>query len=641
MGAYDNPAMIRDRSAEIYSQIGGIVGTTIGGAVKEADKIKYDAATKYADEMKKYNADIAKTRAKVGLAQSGAVATTYNALLTTSPTLAEQYQTQANLDMYGVGEPGDKDYVMGSIDAETNYITGRGYSAAERKGLLENVNNTKSFMSNYLKLAAIGKGDSEEAKGISTLAWGSQYRFMGKNALESFSAQGAFDIMNNGGNFGFEVDPTKTINKITNEKGNARIQVGFSIKNDNKEFLKSDIYKKILSDNNGKLPKGMDDGKFFNFNFDKNQSELENGVIIDMGPKEDYTQQYSEDGINLIKGGKLLPKAFLDKGNKNWFSKSVTFMPGTTIKYNRQFVDQNEFTIAAEGTYEAAATKFFTPGNIDDNYWKIKNQLGIGLKGFKGDVATLIMENPDTKINFEQDGVNMAKGTYLDGKTGTEILAAKLSANDQSTIFAGLGFVTTENMTDFERTYLNEKIDGGVEEGVKYYFEGTKESLSTTGTPGGSDMRYTGNAIEKIGKEMNFGISDAPDYNTRVLSYTDNAKKNIQIFSSLLGSDTKAVGRAGAISAMEKNLIDAEKRGDFTEIKEAKESLNRVRDNKSDSMWVIKGNQKPVKATNYDPNSQISNLEALLTFGNFKEKQQQLIRSKIADLQEFEQYKIK
>jgi len=315
-------------------------------------------------------------------------------------------------------------------------------------------------------------------------------------------------------------------------------------------------------------------------------------------------------------------------------------MPGTTIKYNRQFVDQNEFTTAAEGIYEAAATKFFTPGNIDDNYWKIKNQLGIGLKGFKGDVATLIMENPDTKINFEQDGVNMAKGTYLDGKTGTEILAAKLSANDQSTIFADLGFVTTENMTDFERTYLNEKIDGGVQEGKKYYYEGTKESLSTTGTPGGSDMRYTGNAIEKIGNDMNFGKSDDPDYNTRVLSYTDNAKKNIQIFSSLLGSDTKAVGRAGAISAMEKNLIDAEKRGDFTEIKEAKESLNRVKDNKSDSMWVIKGNQKPVKATNYDPNSQISNLEALLTFGNFKEKQQQLIRSKIADLQEFEQYKI-
>ena len=92
---------------------------------------------------------------------------------------------------------------------------------------------------------------------------------------------------------------------------------------------------------------------------------------------------------------------------------------------------------------------------------------------------------------------------------------------------------------------------------------------------------------------------------------------------------------------MEKNLIDAEKRGDFTEIKEAKESLNRVKDNKSDSMWVIKGNQKPVKATNYDPNSQISNLEALLTFGNFKDqKQEELIRSKIADLQEFEQYKI-
>ena len=60
-------------------------------------------------------------------------------------------------------------------------------------------------------------------------------------------------------------------------------------------------------------------------------------------------------------------------------------------------------------------------------------------------------------------------------------------------------------------------------------------------------MRYTGNAIEKIGNDMNFGKSDDPDYNTRVLSYTDNAKKNIQIFSSLLGSDTKAVGRAGAI----------------------------------------------------------------------------------------------
>ena len=384
MGAYENPPLIRDRSAEIWAQLGDI--TPITTAITAAQKFKYDERIKYEEEVKKRNKEISAVNIKARLSQTEEVMKQYNVLKETDSSLAEQYLEEMKVSMNGRGKPGDKDYVLGTIEAETKLITDTDLNSEQQGDLTNYIISTKAYAKNNITLASANKLDADEIKKIGKGEYGNRYVYMGKNEKEQFTAQALSNAMNRNGDVGFRVDSSKTIYK--NSKGeNGEAIIDFQFAMDKNEFENTAAYKKILADGE-ELPE-LKDGQYI-FKFNGDQNKLKNGLVIDLGEAKDLQNTYEQNGIlNKDKSGNytFAPTAFIGKGKPHTGIGRLSNEPGKEEMTERTFLNMDAINNI---NFESDAAYVLGDGS-DENVLKVLN----GRYGIKLDVAREILENND------------------------------------------------------------------------------------------------------------------------------------------------------------------------------------------------------------------------------------------------------
>jgi len=162
MSAYDNPKLINDKSALAWA-----------AAAQQVTQAVVTGYQNYVD-FKIKNAEIAKKKQEVfDLAWNEASLKAYENADKTyeeledagleNSLIAKGKETQVRL-MEGVGKPGDDDYVMGSIEAQTILKTRGGLSKEERKDLSDKVSAANTNLRNLQDDAGIILSDVQDVE---------------------------------------------------------------------------------------------------------------------------------------------------------------------------------------------------------------------------------------------------------------------------------------------------------------------------------------------------------------------------------------------------------------------------------------------------------------------------------------------
>tara|TARA_R110000751_G_scaffold93764_2_gene183163 strand:- start:96 stop:2012 length:1917 start_codon:yes stop_codon:yes gene_type:complete len=505
MGAYDNPAIIRDRSAEIYGQLGAIIGTGIAGAVAAGNKIKYDAGIKYQEKVDKFNKEVAGTEARVRIKQTDAMMVEYNMLREKDVSMADQYLQNMKSLMNGVGEKGDKDYEEGTIMAETRLLTSTDLTSEQKTNLTNYVVDTRAYAKNNMTVASLVQGDLEES--LKSRVDGKRYVYSGNNPYESMAVQGAFNSMTQNGNVGFPVNADKTV--FTNKKGkngDVNIDIKFAMKKE--AFENSEAYQLILAnagidaDDNEKMarfnkilsmsdkeyagdyyvtddekilvndfrenmPKIDDDGDYI-FEFKADQNSLKNGFIIDLGEAADPMKVY--ENANVVDNqGNITKSMYLGDNDPYVFQTQSNISDkrqiGSRTFYNMDIINSADFEAQAAGVLNPM-------GDIENTPKVLINRYGINPR----EARIMIEENDVDKLSL--------------------IMKSQAEAN----LLKDTSHVLGSNLTEGEKKYLTSKGQN-IDSSQKYYFEG-KDPTLVAKAPNNklTDTQYIQNQILKRGR---------------------------------------------------------------------------------------------------------------------------------------------
>ena len=136
MGAYDNPAIIRDRSAEIYGKAVQSFGQSIGQGVMNYAQIK----SKQREETDKQNLKDQNILLEIELAYDKDYQENKNLAAKTGTPMLDSFEVSAKGLLNGV------DGSVGAKQARFELMTKKNLSKDERQGLLDIVNNYQTFM---------------------------------------------------------------------------------------------------------------------------------------------------------------------------------------------------------------------------------------------------------------------------------------------------------------------------------------------------------------------------------------------------------------------------------------------------------------------------------------------------------------
>jgi hypothetical protein len=629
MGAYDNPAIIRDRSAEIYGQLGAIIGTGIAGAVAAGNKIKYDAGIKYQEKVDKFNKEVAGTEARVRIKQTDAMMVEYNMLREKDVSMADQYLQNMKSLMNGVGEKGDKDYEEGTIMAETRLLTSTDLTSEQKTNLTNYVVDTRAYAKNNMTVASLVQGDLEES--LKSRVDGKRYVYSGNNPYESMAVQGAFNAMTQNGNVGFPVNADKTV--FTNKKGkngDVNIDIKFAMKKE--AFENSEAYQLILAnagidvDDNEKMatwnklkdddrlnkilsmsdeeyaayaekeidpeminvsnlinvlrenmPKIDDDGDYI-FEFKADQNSLKNGFIIDLGEAADPMKVY--ENANVVDNqGKINKNMFIGKDNPYVFQAESNISDKRQIGV-RKFFDINKINSA---DFDAQAAGVLNPmGDIENTPKVLINRYGI---------------NPqEARIMIEENDIDK--------------LSVIMKNQAEATLMKDSFYVTGNNLTEGEKKYL---ISNGqsIDSTQKYYFEGKDPTLVAKSTGNNlTDTQYLQNQILKRGR-----ITKGKEGTMRGnLELEDQVQKDIKYLGSF---EINAMSKSQALIGMQENMniydptqgrtINTEE--DIAQLKASKAVL------------YVEKNGEYIASTGYDPYDKFGGMLGLISkYGGYDSK---------------------
>ena len=629
MGAYDNPAIIRDRSAEIYGQLGAIIGTGIAGAVAAGNKIKYDAGIKYQEKVDKFNKEVAGTEARVRIKQTDAMMVEYNMLREKDVSMADQYLQNMKSLMNGVGEKGDKDYEEGTIMAETRLLTSTDLTSEQKTNLTNYVVDTRAYAKNNMTVASLVQGDLEES--LKSRVDGKRYVYSGNNPYESMAVQGAFNAMTQNGNVGFPVNADKTV--FTNKKGkngDVNIDIKFAMKKE--AFENSEAYQLILAnagidvDDDEKMatwnklkdddrlnkilsmsdeeyaayaekeidpeminvsnlinvlrenmPKIDDDGDYI-FEFKADQNSLKNGFIIDLGEAADPMKVY--ENANVVDNqGKINKNMFIGKDNPYVFQAESNISDKRQIGV-RKFFDINKINSA---DFDAQAAGVLNPmGDIENTPKVLINRYGI---------------NPqEARIMIEENDVDK--------------LSVIMKNQAEATLMKDSFYVTGNNLTEGEKKYL---ISNGqsIDSTQKYYFEGKDPTLVAKSTGNNlTDTQYLQNQILKRGR-----ITKGKEGTMRGnLELEDQVQKDIKYLGSF---EINAMSKSQALIGMQENMniydptqgrtINTEE--DIAQLKASKAVL------------YVEKNGEYIASTGYDPYDKFGGMLGLISkYGGYDSK---------------------
>mgnify|MGYP003631073277 CR=1 FL=1 len=629
MGAYDNPAIIRDRSAEIYGQLGAIIGTGIAGAVAAGNKIKYDAGIKYQEKVDKFNKEVAGTEARVRIKQTDAMMVEYNMLREKDVSMADQYLQNMKSLMNGVGEKGDKDYEEGTIMAETRLLTSTDLTSEQKTNLTNYVVDTRAYAKNNMTVASLVQGDLEES--LKSRVDGKRYVYSGNNPYESMAVQGAFNAMTQNGNVGFPVNADKTV--FTNKKGkngDVNIDIKFAMKKE--AFENSEAYQLILAnagidvDDDEKMatwnklkdddrlnkilsmsdeeyaayaekeidpeminvsnlinvlrenmPKIDDDGDYI-FEFKADQNSLKNGFIIDLGEAADPMKVY--ENANVVDNqGKINKNMFIGKDNPYVFQTQSNISDKRQIGV-RKFFDINKINSA---DFDAQAAGVLNPmGNIENT----------------------------PKVLINRYGIDPRKARIMIEENDVDKLSVIMKNQAEATLMKDSFYVTGNNLTEGEKKYL---ISNGqsIDSTQKYYFEGKDPTLVAKSTGNNlTDTQYLQNQILKRGR-----ITKGKEGTMRGnLELEDQVQKDIKYLGSF---EINAMSKSQALIGMQENMniydptqgrtINTEE--DIAQLKASKAVL------------YVEKNGEYIASTGYDPYDKFGGMLGLISkYGGYDSK---------------------
>ena len=627
MGAYDNPAIIRDRSAEIYGQLGAIIGTGIAGAVAAGNKIKYDAGIKYQEKVDKFNKEVAGTEARVRIKQTDAMMVEYNILREKDVSMADQYLQNMKSLMNGVGEKGDEDYEEGTIMAETRLLTSTDLTSEQKTNLTNYVVDTRAYAKNNMTVASQVQLDLEESN--KNRVDGKRYVYSGNNPYESIAVQGAFNAMTQNGNVGFPVNADKTV--FTNKKGkngDVNIDIKFAMKKEafeNSEAYQlilanagidadddvkmaawnkikdSDRHSKILSMSNEEyaafvekggditgdkdfydifrenMPKIDSDGDYI-FEFKADQNSLKNGFIIDLGEAADPMKVY--ENANVVDNqGNINKNMFIGKDNPYVFQAESNISDKRQIGV-RKFFDINKINSA---DFDAQAAGVLNPmGDIENTPKVLINRYGI---------------NPqEARIMIEENDIDK--------------LSVIMKNQAEATLMKDSFYVTGNNLTEGEKKYL---ISNGqsIDSTQKYYFEGKDPTLVAKSTGNNlTDTQYLQNQILKRGR-----ITKGKEGTMRGnLELEDQVQKDIEYLGSF---EINAMSKNKALTGMRENMNiydPAQGRTINTEADIAQLEA-------SDALLYVEKNGEYIASTGYNPYDKFGGMLGLISkYGGYDSK---------------------
>ena len=296
MGAYENPAIIRDTSGQIYGQAIASFGQSIAKGISIYGQ-KVQEANKKAQEKIERQQRIAYDIEDKAYAQANK---NYAELASKDPSLVDQFKKQTELLLRGDGEN------IGAIKAQTLLATQNDLTQEERQNYRNIVNRAQTFQISAVEGGGKILADLEDQQGILAQDIASTHAWVGSNELEKDTSMLTSYVL--GGKKADGLVGSKEL--VPGENGSMIVKVTSTV-DENSDLFKNldEETKEFLKNNDYKLE------------WKKNINEWNEGLIDEIPEKADYDQISKTNGFES-KNGNITPEYIV--GGKTGVSKIIS-----------------------------------------------------------------------------------------------------------------------------------------------------------------------------------------------------------------------------------------------------------------------------------------------------------------------------
>lgn len=296
MGAYENPAIIRDTSGQIYGQAIASFGQSIAKGISIYGQ-KVQEANRKAQEKIERQQRIAYDIEDKAYAQANK---NYAELASKDPSLVDQFKKQTELLLRGNGEN------IGAIKAQTLLATQNDLTQEERQNYRNIVNRAQTFQISAVEGGGKILADLEDQKGILAQDIASTHAWVGSNELEKDTSMLTSYVLSDKKADGL----TGSKELVPGENGSMIVKVTSTIDENSNLFKNLDEEtKEFLKNNDYKLE------------WKKNINEWNEGLIDEIPEKADYNQMSITNGFES-KEGSITPEYIV--GGETGVSKIIS-----------------------------------------------------------------------------------------------------------------------------------------------------------------------------------------------------------------------------------------------------------------------------------------------------------------------------
>ncbi len=311
MGAYENPAIIRDTSGQIYGQAIASFGQSIAKGISIYGQ-KAQEANRKAQEKIERQQRIAYDIEDKAYAQANK---NYAELASKDPSLVDQFKKQTELLLRGNSEN------IGAIKAQTLLATQNDLTQEERQNYRNIVNRAQTFQISAVEGGGKILADLEDQQGILAQDIASTHAWVGSNELEKDTSMLTSYVLGDKKADGL----TGSKELVPGENGSMIVKVTSTVDENSNLFKNLDEEtKEFLKNNDYKLE------------WKKNINEWNEGLIDEIPEKADYNQMSITNGFESKKGS-ITPKYIV--GGETGVSKVIS----NGKIFNAKYIDVDGF----------------------------------------------------------------------------------------------------------------------------------------------------------------------------------------------------------------------------------------------------------------------------------------------------------
>lgn len=493
--SYRNPGQIQaDRSGEIYGRaLAGFGAQMLSFAQNFAA-----AREKAAKEQKAENDRIQRIGYEVEEAAYNEANSNYVELQKKDPGLAEQFKTQTEVLLNGVGNVGDADYKIGAIKAQTILKTQGDLTKKQRAEYRKVVQDAKAFQDRMLAGGTEIIADLADMEKIKPQDIGNTYFYVGNTVQERLTSQFSAYVLGN-----------KNIPGATTSKNLRSDENGIPIISVNTVFdVESDAGKKLLNDFPELQPQ-IKDGKI-SFNWERSIDKLGDGFIREIPEGVDATSAFEDSGA--MKDGRLTQKMMVGQPTSKRLASGAE---GRDNLVTTQFINtaglESDPTFNAQVEAKIEGLISMDPGDVRAY---MQNTLKLGSK-YDYDSFLKLSSDEKKKIltRLEKDKVIETKLSGFSSRIATKEDAAYINENAES--LSGEGSATTV-IPGETKVYFTEKVSQissitpttiSVDD-KNVMSEETWESYKESGYQPSGTFRFDWDPVRKAFVQMKLTVSD-------------------------------------------------------------------------------------------------------------------------------------